>query len=236
MLGAEPYLAGNVGSGSPQELCDWVEYCNTSVNTSLARERAANGSPVPFNVRRWGVGNENWGCGGTMDAAIYAHEHRRYAIMLRHVDPQAELVACGHDDAWNETFLATVGKHLNVIDHLSILCYWRTGGPETDFDEAEYYRLLAEARATEECVARTARLIDNVTGGTHRIGIALDEWGVWYPEARPWGPGDIERRTSVTYEQANTLRDALAAALTLANLAQIVNVLQAVVMTDGDRI
>src|SRR5215207_1762409 len=116
-LGAEPYLAGNVGSGSPQELCDWLEYCNTSVSTSLARERTANGSPKPFNVPLWGVGNENWGCGGNMDPAIYAHEYRRYATMLRHVDPSAELVVCGHDAAWNATVLETIGSHLNLVDH-----------------------------------------------------------------------------------------------------------------------
>src|ERR671911_716254 len=82
LLGAEPYLAGNVGSGSPQELCDWLEYCNTPVNTSLARERAANGSPEPFNVRLGGVGNENGGCGGNRDAGFYPHKYRRYATML----------------------------------------------------------------------------------------------------------------------------------------------------------
>src|SRR5918995_666288 len=91
LLGAEPYLAGNVGSGTPQELCDWVEYCNTAVATTLGRERAHNGAAAPFGVKLWGVGNENWGCGGNLDAATYAREYRRYATMLRHVDPTAEL-------------------------------------------------------------------------------------------------------------------------------------------------
>lgn len=99
LIGAEPYLAGNVGSGTPQELADWVEYCNATAKTTLVRERAANGSSEPYGVRLWGVGNENWGCGGNYDAATYAKEYRRYATMLRHVDPAAELVACGFDDA-----------------------------------------------------------------------------------------------------------------------------------------
>ncbi len=146
------------------------------------------------------------------------------------------------------TFLDTVGNHLNLVDHLSIHRYWTHGGPEIDFSDDDYYALLAEARATEDFIATTAALAQEATGGKRQIGIALDEWGVWHPEARPWGPGEVARRDPVTYEQAGTLRDALAAALTLegfhrqchvltlANLAQIVNVLQAVVMTEGDRI
>ena len=276
-IGAEPYLAGNMGSGSAQELCDWLEYCNSAVRTTLARERTANGSPEPFGVKLWGVGNENWGCGGNYDATTYAHEYRRYATMLRHVDPTAELVACGYDGAWNEELLRALGKHLNLVDHLSIHCYWIRGGPEAAFDEQDYYALLAEAQATETFIQQTAAIIDAATGGQptsqiglsdadlsegesaaeeiveaqtaprRRIGIALDEWGVWHPEARPWGPGKVDRRDPITYEQANTLRDALAVGvvlegfhrqcnvLTLANLAQVVNVLQAPVMTEGNR-
>jgi alpha-N-arabinofuranosidase len=247
-IGAEPYLAGNVGSGTPQELCDWLEYCNTAVPTTLGRLRAANGAPQPFGVKLWGVGNENWGCGGNYDAATYAREYVRYATMLRHVDPIAELVVCGHEDDWNVTLLETIGKHLKLVDHLSIHCYWTRGGAETEFTEAEYYTLLAEAAATEDFVKRTIAILQEATAGEGRIGIALDEWGVWHPEARPWGPGEVERRTPITYEQAGTLRDALAAAialesfhrqshhLSMANLAQIVNVLHAPVMTEGDRI
>lgn len=246
-LGAEPYLAGNMGSGSVQELCDWLEYCNSVVRTTLARERAANGHPDPFGVKLWGVGNENWGCGGNYEAAVYAREYVRYATMLRHVDPTAELVACGQEDDWNATLLATAGRHIDLIDHLSIHHYWIRGGAETAFTEADYYALLAEAASTEEFVTRTAAIIAAATGGRKPIGIALDEWGVWHPEAREWGPRGAEARAPVTYEQANTLRDALAAAvalegfhrqcrlLSMANLAQIVNVLQSVVNTDGAR-
>ena len=248
LLGAEPYLAGNVGSGAPQELCDWVEYCNSAVATTLARERAANGSAAPLGVKLWGVGNENWGCGGNYNAGAYAREYVRYATMLRHVDPTIELVACGYEDDWNAELLATIDRRLGLVDHLSIHRYWIHGGSETEFGEADYYGLLAEAASTEAFVQRTASLIAEAAGGRHRVGVALDEWGVWHPEAREWGPGEVTRRQPVTYEQANTLRDALAAAvalegfhrqcgvLSLANLAQVVNVLQAVVMTDGPRI
>ncbi|MDQ3514191.1 MAG: alpha-N-arabinofuranosidase [Chloroflexota bacterium] len=246
-LGAEAYLAGNVGTGSPQEMADWVEYCVSSHDTTLTRERGANGSPTPFSVPLWGVGNENWGCGGNYDAVTYGQEYRRYATMLRHVAPAAELVACGFEDDWNVALLDTLGHHAGLVDHLSIHAYWNDGGPETGFDEAGFDTLLAGARGTEAFIERTAAIVRDAAGDRHRIGIALDEWGVWHPEARPWGTSGVPARKPVTYEQANTLRDALAAAvafggfhrhcqvLTLANIAQVVNVLQAVVMTDGPR-
>lgn len=253
MLGAEPYLAGNMGSGSVQEMCDWVEYCNTTVNTALMRERSANGSATPFGVKLWGVGNENWGCGGHYDVESYANEYRRYATMLRHVDPTAELVACGHTDEWNEKFFEINQRALFLLDQFSIHHYWIHGGPELDFSEEQYYALLAEADSTEDFVRRTADTIRETLAAnthdsrmsSHKIGIALDEWGVWHPEARPFGPDSDDHREPITYEQADTMRDAVATAiafegfhhqcdvLALANLAQVVNVIHAVVMTDG---
>lgn len=254
-IGAEPYLAGNVGSGTPQELCDWVEYCNAKVDTSLVRQRHNNGADKPFNVRLWGVGNENWGCGGNFDAPTYAREYRRFATMMRHVDPQTELVIAGSGDAmsspdkldtWNVELIQTLSPHLKLIDHLSIHKYWVHGGAETEFSADEYYGLLAEAQGTEDFIERTAAMLREEANG-HKIGIALDEWGVWHPEAREWGLGSVSRRSPVTYEQAGTLRDALAAGvvleafhrqcnvMSLANLAQVVNVLQAPVMTEGEK-
>jgi len=247
-LGAEPYLAGNVGSGTPQELCDWLEYCNSARDTLLANERRDNGAAAPFGVPLWGVGNENWGCGGNFDAVSYAHEYRQYATMLRHVDPNAELVACGHEDAWNVKLLETLGRHTHLADHLSIHRYWNRSGHATDFDDDQYYALLTEAHATEDFVRHTASIIKDAVPPGQRMGIALDEWGVWHPEARlPPEWADPAIRQAHTFEQVGTLRDALAAGialegfhrqcnvLTLANLAQIVNVLQAVIMTDGPR-
>ena len=255
LLGAEPYLAGNVGTGSVQELCDWIEYVNGTIETSLTGERAANGRPEPWDVRLWGVGNESWDCGGRYDPVAYANEYRRYATMIRHVHPRAELVAVGLEDdglpdagldpQWNAKFLAALGPSVDLVDHLSIHRYWVRGGPEVNFTEDDYYALLHEADGTEHLIERTARTIAGAAKPSHKIGIALDEWGVWHPEARDWGPGNVDRRMPTTFEQANTLRDALAAGiafegfhrqcrvLTMANLAQVVNVLQAVVVTDG---
>jgi alpha-N-arabinofuranosidase len=255
LVEAEAYVAGNVGSGTAQELCDWIEYVNSATDSALTRERAANGRPEPWGVRLWGIGNESWDCGGRFDPESYAREYRRFAAMARHVDPQAELVAVGLEDEplpeshldadWNARFLRALGPSVDLVDHLSIHKYWLHGGPETEFDEAAYYALLAEADSTEALIERTARTIASIVPASHRIGIALDEWGVWHPEARDWGPRDAPARTPVTLEQANTLRDALAAAvafegfhrqcnvLSMTNLAQVVNVLQAVLLTDG---
>jgi alpha-N-arabinofuranosidase len=255
LVGAEPYLAGNVATGSVQELCDWIEYVNSNTDSTLTRERAANGKLSPWTVRLWGVGNESWDCGGRFDPVTYAHEYRRFARMIRDVDPTAELVAVGQEDEplpesnldpdWNAKFLRALGPNATLVDHLSIHRYWLRGGPEVDFDEAQYYDLLGEADATEDLVVRTRQTIDAIAPATHRIGIALDEWGVWHPEAREWGPGDVPRRPPKGLEQACTLRDALAAgvalegfhrqceSLSMTNLAQVVNVLQAVILTDG---
>ncbi len=243
MIGAEPYLAGNMGSGSVQEMCDWVEYCNTSRKTNLGLERAKNGREQPYKVKLWGVGNENWGCGGNYSAESYALEYRRYATMLRHVDEKAELVVCGFDDHWNRRLMETLRHHIGLVDHISIHRYWIHGGPGIDFSEQQYYRLLEEADDTERFIVTTQEILDGVRG-TRNIGIALDEWGVWHPESRPWGPDNAGTMTD-NYEQACTVRDAIATAavlevfhrqcnlLSLANLAQIVNVLHAPILTNG---
>ncbi|HEY3780106.1 MAG TPA: alpha-L-arabinofuranosidase C-terminal domain-containing protein [Fimbriimonadaceae bacterium] len=247
IIGAEPYLAGNMGSGSVQEMCDWVEYCNTAVPTTLQRERAANGRQTPWGIKLWGVGNENWGCGGCYDPESYALEYRRYASMLRHVDPSIEMVFCGHEADWNQRSLSKMHLHAGLMDHFSIHRYWIGGGPGSAFSDEDYYRLLAEADQTEEFVKQTRMLLDDLTGGKRHIGIALDEWGVWHPEARTWGPNAVPGEAG-DYGQACTMRDALAtaaalegfhrqcASLSLANLAQVVNVLHAPILTDGDQV
>lgn len=243
LIGAEPYLAGNMGSGSVQEMCDWVEYCNKTVKTSLASERARNGHPETYGVKLWGVGNENWGCGGCYDAHSYGLEYRRYASMIKHVEPSAELVVCGHTFEWNQALVQTLSRHLDLIDHFSVHQYWIRGGPGIAFSESEYYGLLSEAEVVGDFIQQTADLLRDFDK-QGRIGVALDEWGVWHPEARPWGPGG-EGDLSGEYLQAATMRDAVAAAvaleafhrkcnvLSLANLAQVVNVLHAPVMTEG---
>jgi len=233
--GAEPYICLNVGSGTPEEAAGWVEYCNYEGNTARSQERAANGHPEPFGVRYWGVGNENWGCGGRFYPDDYAREYRRFACYLRGRGRPIELVACGHTGAdWNRRFLETLGD-LRFIDHLSIHRYYKCGDA-VDFSDTEYYNLYPRALQVEADIleAATALQLYNKTG--RKIGVIVDEWGVWHPEAR----GD-----SGLY-QRNTLRDALVAAavfdvfnrhadkVTMANIAQTINVLQCVAQTEGE--
>lgn len=231
-VGAEPYICLNVGSGSPREARDWIEYCNADGNTTLANRRRANGHSQSFRVRYFGVGNENWGCGGQFDPVDYAKEYRRYACFLRAVGQDVQLIACGHTTPdWNYRFLeAAEGAS---IDHLSIHRYYGAG-PSTGFSEADHYQLIARAHQVEPDIDQTAAALRLLRPGS-RIGIILDEWGVWHPEAR----------ADSGLEQANTLRDAVSAAtvlnilnqranaVTMANIAQTVNVLQCVVQTDG---
>jgi alpha-N-arabinofuranosidase len=244
--GAEPYLAGNVGSGSPGELVDWAEYCNGDGDTDLVEMRREHGREEPHDVRWWGVGNENWGCGGRYDPESYALEYRRFANYLRAFERVLgerclELVACGDNDPdWNRQFMRTLGESgaiadvggYELLDHLSVHRYYEAGDA-TGFDEEEYFRLLARAAAVGRDVDRAAELLDEfVPAGS--VGVVVDEWGVWHPEAVPENG----------LEQPGTVRDALSAAavlddlnaradvVTMANLAQTVNVLQCVVRTD----
>jgi alpha-N-arabinofuranosidase len=236
MLGAEPYLAGNVGSGTVQELADWVHYCNGTADTTLVRERTANGHADPMNVRLWGIGNENWGCGGNYDAATYAQDFRRYSTFVRQMDGSVETVACGFDPKWNRILFQTLqanGK-LNMMNHLSLHRYWNAG-PAVEFTEEEYYHLQRGGELVDGDIQAARQLIHEATNGKHKIGIALDEWGVWHPEAN----------VKSQFEAVSTQRDAVATAgvfdvlhrwcadVSMANIAQIVNVLHAPVQTRG---
>ena len=246
LLGAEPYLAVNVGSGDPQEAVDWAEYCNYGGDTELAAERVANGSERAHGVTYWGVGNENWGCGGRYTPEVYAEEYRRFANYLSNFDRVMgdggmELIACGHTtEDWNRSFLKALSEGVvrgsggDVIDHLSVHRYYEAG-PAVGFDDEQYYRLFARARQVARDVDRAVDAI-GAFAPEGDVGVIVDEWGVWHPGA------DYDNGL----EQANTVRDALTAAgvlddlnaradvVTMANIAQTVNVLQCVVRTDTE--
>jgi len=248
MLETEPYLAINVGAGDPDEAVDWAEYCNYDGDTEITRLREENGSEAPHNVTYWGIGNENWGCGGRFSPEQYAEQFRRYANYLRGFDrvmaeESLELVACGHiTDSWNRRFLEHLaecvaigqGTVYTLMDHLSVHRYHHAGS-DAEFTDDQYYRLLARARQVGEDVDRASEALELFAPGTD-IGIIVDEWGVWHPEA-VFDNG---------LEQANTVRDALSAAsvlddlneradvVTMANIAQTVNVLQCLVQTNED--
>ncbi len=239
-LDTTPYLAGNVGTGTPDELLNWVEYCNTPDGTELASLRTEQGSEEPHDVHWWGIGNENWGCGGKFDPDDYGRRYRTFANYLRaydrNIQPEGslELVACGHiTPEWNREFLAAVGDY-GLLDHLSIHRYLECGG-DVEFTDEQYYRLLTRANQIGTDVDRAAATLETYAPAA-AIGVIVDEWGVWHPEAV----------ATNGLEQENTVRDAIVAAgvlddlnrradvVTMANLAQTVNVLQCVVQTDEE--
>jgi alpha-N-arabinofuranosidase len=248
LSGAAPYLCFNVGSGSPEEALDWLMYCNGKENTTVTSLRAANGHPEPYNVRYWSVGNENWGCGGNYDAEGYAREYAHFVTYLGRYAERGtvEFVACGDfREGWNQKFFETLlqlpagRRALRNVQHLSVHHYYRGGlGEATKFTDEEYYRALAGVSVLEARLEETIGLIQHYTTPQDRVGIALDEWGIWHPVPSTGAQG---------LWQSNTLRDALLAAVTfnslnsygtavsMANIAQIFNVLQCIAFTKGDK-
>ncbi len=244
-LGCAPYISANVGSGSVREMQDWVEYMTFDGPSPLADQRRANGREAPWRVRFWGVGNENWGCGGNMRPEFYADQYRRYATYCRNFEPnRLYKIACGANAAeynWTEVLMREAGR---LMDGLSLHYYtvagsWEAKGSATQFGEPEWFGTLKKALFIDELIRRHAQIMDRFDP-RRRVGLIVDEWGSWH---------DVEPGTPPRYlYQQNTLRDALVAGATLnifnqhcdrvhmANLAQTVNVLQALILTEGDQI
>ena len=246
-IGCEPYVAGNVGSGTPRELREWVEYCNAPSGT-LAEERAANGRPKPWKVRLWGIGNETWGCGGNMTSEYYAGEFRRFATYTRDF-PDAPLyrVASGatNDDYhWTEVMMSLGYKGplstVPLMQGLSLHYYtvpgsWEKKHPATPFDLPGWKSVMALGWKMEELV-RGHRAVMDRYDPLAATALVVDEWGSWYAHEPGTNPGFLH--------QQQTVRDAVLAALHLnifinhcervriANLAQTVNVLQALALTE----
>ncbi len=241
-VGCAPYICMNVGSGTPQEALEWLEYCNFGGDTTLTRMRADNGSPEPYGVKYWGVGNENWGCGGRFDARDYAKEYTRFATYLKALDLEIELIACGFSpyggnpkwDNWNHDFCHQM-RHADLIDHLSIHRYFARGAA-TSFSDAEFRAVFGDLITLEKDIQATDRLLGYFYPDRF-VGLIIDEWGMWHPSAV----------VDNGLEQESSLRDALLAGaclnlfnryahrVTMANIAQTINVLQSVANTDGSK-
>lgn len=253
-LDAEPYFAGNVGSETPAYLRDWVEYCNQDRDSTLAKERAANGSAEPFGVRYWGVGNEPWSAGGQMGPEQYAAEFCRYrAFVQEYSGMKPHAIAAGANDndwGWTRRFFEHLAKNhgnrLPLANSYAVHYYcwnvaWHgpTYGTATRYDMRQWLALLCKARATEG-ILRGHRAVMDEFDPERRVDLVLDEWGAWH-EPEPGKP------TWGLYQQ-NALRDACVAAITLdifnnladvvhlACLAQMVNVLQALLLVQGDSV
>jgi len=239
-LGTEPYICGNVGSGSVEEMSKWVEYINLDGVSPMADLRKVNGRSEPWNVKFWGVGNENWGCGGNMTAEFYADQYRRYATYCRTYGKDRLLRIAGgansQDYHWTETLMKEIPHHL--MYGISLHYYttdWRNKGSATEFDEAAYFKTLDMCLHVEEVLDKHITIMDRYDPD-QRVALIVDEWGTWHNVEPGTNPGFL-------YQQ-NTLRDAMVAALSLnyfnergdrikmANIAQTVNVLQALILTD----
>ena len=246
LLGCEPYITGNVGSGTVEEMSKWVEYLNFDGESPLARQRTANGHKEPYNVHFWGVGNESWGCGGNMTPEYYANEFRRYAAFAKsyHNAPLLK-IACGpssDDYNWTEVLMKNVPHHLmwGLTLHYYTLPTgdWGNKGPSTNFGEKDYFNTMRNCLHMEELVTKHSAIMDKTDPGK-KVALVVDEWGIWTNPDPGTNPGFLR--------QQNSLRDALVAATTLnifnnhcdrvkmANLAQTINVLQALILTDKEK-
>jgi alpha-N-arabinofuranosidase len=241
LIGAEPYFAGNVGSGSPEELRNWIEYCNMPSGSTLAEERARNGSPEPFHVRYWGIGNESWGCGGNMRPEVYADHYRRFAVYVREFGGTKPFFIAsgpsGNDIRWSRGFLDGLTPG-GVPDGFAMHFY--TGGrdPATKFAADHMNEQLSAYARVEAAIIQQRSLLDGYRDG-RKIGLLLDEWGVWDRI-----PPEDEKKYGKLWQQS-TMRSAVAAGLGLnifnrqadklymCNIAQMVNVLQSLLLTDG---
>jgi alpha-N-arabinofuranosidase len=251
MLGAEPYVSANVGSGTVHEMSDWVEYLTRGDDSPMADLRRSNGRDEPWQVPFWGVGNEPWGCGGNMSAQAYADLARQYATYARnHSGNALYRIAAGASDGdyrWTETLMQAIssvsdpGSLRDIFQGVSFHYYTMTGpwdrkGSATEFTTEEYYRAISKAAKVETFIRGHAAVMD-VYDPEKRIGLVLDEWGTWWDATPGTNPGFLE--------QQNALRDALVASvhfdafhrhadrLVMANIAQTINVLQAMLFTDA---
>ena len=234
-LGSEAYLAGNMGSMPPRALSQWLEYMTADGASTLAEERRRNGREQPWKVKYVGVGNESWGCGGNMRGEYQSDLHNRYATFLNQVVRVASGDGEGNDQLV-EVLMARSGKHMDAftLHYYTMPGDWSAKGAATGFDATAWARTLKSAMGIEGRIAAVSRIMDK-HDPTRRIGLYVDEWGSWY-DTPPGAPA---------LHQQNSLRDALIAALSfnvfhrhtdrvrMANIAQMVNVLQAMVLTDG---
>lgn len=253
-LGCKTYVNGNVGSGSVREMSEWVEYMTFDGVSPMAELRKKNGREKPWKVDYFGVGNENWGCGGNMTPTYYANLYRNYQTYIREYDSKRPIkkIAGGANVAeynWTEKVLETCFERPmpedahGFMDGLSLHYYvhpdgWKLKGSATEFDEKTFTRTLAKALYMEELVERHGAIMDKYDP-EKKIGMIVDEWGTWFTVEPGTNPGFL-------YQQ-NTMRDALVAALTLnifnkhadrvtmACIAQMVNVLQSVILTEGEK-
>ena len=243
-LGCEAYVNGNVGSGSVQEMQEWVEYITMPGESPMANLRRENGRDEPWKMTYFGVGNESWGCGGNMRPEYYADLYRRYQTFVKQYgEEKIYKIACGANVAdynWTDKVMELASTQMDGISlhYYSLTGAWEDKGPATNFKEEEWWSLLANAQHMDELITRHSTIMDQFDP-EKKVDLIVDEWGTWLSVEPGTNPGFL-------YQQ-NTIRDAMVAALTfnifhkhaervhMANIAQTVNVLQAMILTEGEK-
>jgi alpha-L-arabinofuranosidase len=245
LIGADPYIAGNMGSGTPQEMREWIEYMTYDGDSALANERRKNGRDKPWKIPFFGVGNENWGCGGNMTAEFYSDQYKQYATFCPSLSGnRLTRVACGpggSDPNWAKVVMDRIGNKMQALSvhFYTVTPSWERKSDATGFGEDEWFATLQECLKIDGAIRESEEHMDRVDP-RKRIGMFVDEWGAWY-EVEDGAPG-------YSLYQQNSLRDAVLAGLTfhifhehndrvkMANIAQTVNVLQAMMLTEGDKL
>lgn len=243
-VGAEAYINGNVGSGTVQEMQEWVEYMTMPGTSPMADLRRENGQEEPWKVKFFGVGNESWGCGGNMRPEYYSDLYRRYQTYVRNYTPESLYkIACGpniDDYDWMDVLMKNSHQFMDGISlhHYALASYWENKRPAIGFPEQEWFSLIDSANKMDELITKHSTIMDKYDP-EKRIGLIVDEWGSWLAVEPGTNPGFL-------YQQ-NSIRDAMVASLTLnifhkhadrvhmANIAQMINVLQSMILTDGDK-
>jgi alpha-L-arabinofuranosidase len=244
LCGVRPYLAANVGTGTPEEFQQWVEYCNAPAgSTTLADERVTNGDREPFHVEYWGVGNESWGCGGKFIPEDYCREYRRFVEWLPKYDTVLFRIAAGpnsNDLDWTRRFFARWADGSRAdLEGWAPHYYCGTTGHALNFSVDQWYEQLHKANRMETLIKDQWAAMGEFDR-RHEVKLVIDEWGSWHPAGTEINPRHL-------FEQMGTLRDALVAALSLdtfnrhadkvrmANVAQLVNNLHSLFLADGDK-
>jgi len=243
MLECEPYLSGNVGSGTVEELAKWVEYITSAGNSPMANLRRQNGREKPWKLKYLGVGNESWGCGGNMTAQYYSDVYKRYSTYCREYDGNKLFkIASGASDVdynWTETLMKNIGNKMEGVSLHYYTCKGWEGskGSATKFDKNDYLWTISKTLEIDDMIKKHIAIMDKYDP-KNKVALMVDEWGTWW---------DQEPGNHTALYQQNTLRDAFVAALNLnifnkyaervkmTNVAQVVNVLQAMILTEGPK-
>jgi len=244
MLGSQAYISGNVGSGTPEEMQDWVEYMTFSGKSEMADLRRSNGREKPWKIKYFAVGNENWGCGGNMTPEYYADVYKRFSTYVRNYPGNnITKVACGPSGADYRWLDVLMNKAAGQMDAISMHYYvmsgdWNRKGRATVFDETDWFKVLKNTLGLDDMLQRASKIMDKYDS-KGRVGLYVDEWGTWWDAEKGENPGFL-------YQQ-NTLRDAVVAGcflnifnqhcdrVRMANIAQTNNVLQAMILTKGEK-